>query len=1511
MGQQAEPEQGRGEERRLPVVGIGASAGGLTALQNFLNALPAVRGLAFVVVTHMDPQRESLLPELLQRHTEMTVIQVRKRTPIEANHVYVIPPGQQIVVTDTHLDVREFDEPRGQRMPVDRFFRSLASVHKEAVAIILSGGGADGAVGVKAIKAEGGLLMVQHPDEAEHDSMPRAAIATGVVDVVLPVVQLAEKLAEYHASGNRLRSETKKLTDETLEVIFRILTQVQAQTGHDFSQYKRSTILRRIQRRMQLHGLATLEAYLEYLRHSTDEAQALFADLLIGVTNFFRDRDAWEALAEEVIPRLFEGKEQGDTIRVWSIGCATGEEAYSLAILLMEHAARLEQTPSGIPGLQVFASDLDDGALTRAREGLYPQAIEADVGPERLERWFLKEGHYYRIRREVRDIVLFSNHSILRDPPFSRLDLITCRNLLIYLQRELQQNVFQIFHYSLNPEGYLFLGNSETAGAMQHLFRTVDKEHRLYQARPWRGEQPNVPSLPLAMRRHGIDEGRRSLEAEEHPTWGRTGKGFAAALHQVRLEEAAPPSVLVNDEYQIVHMSERAGRYLHHRGGVISTNLLEVVREELQFELRTALFQAFAQKRTVLSRSVAVDFNGAPHRVVVAVRPHPHTRSGETEESGEQSGLRPEATERMALVFFLENEAGEQQLVLPEGAEETAEPTATQGRSRRPEAIISKLEAEVQYLRERLQATTEEYESSTEELKAANEELQSINEEFRSATEELETSKEELQSVNEELQTVNAELKNKLEEISRAHGDLENLMTATEIATLFLNRELHIERYTPGTVELFNIMPTDRGRPITHLTNKLNYDTLVEDAQSVLDNLVPIEREVQDAEGRWLLAQLRPYSTPDHRIAGVVLTLVDISELKQAEEALRAEKEYSEKIVHTVREGMLVLKPDLTVEFANDSFFQMFEVSAAETIGSQIYDLGNGQWDIPDLRILLEEILPQEKIFNDYRVEHRFETVGRRIMLLNARRLDHVERILLAIEDITDREQYEQELRESEKRLRKVLSIGTVGVLFFDENGTIVDANNTFLEQVGYSRAELEAGELSWRRLTPPEWIEDSEEQLEILAATGLIGPYEKQYYRKDGSRWWFLFAGAKLDDGTVVEYCIDISKQKEIEARLRERERELAALNETLEERIQTRTGELRTARDLFQALFHANPLPVSLTRLSDGRFLDVNEAYLDYFGYEREQLLGQSSLELNIGLSGQARDQLLDRLRVTGSVRNEEIGVAHPDGTPHTVLVFMELLDLDGTDAAISSFVDISERKQMEEQMRRLSAQLTMAEHEERGRVAQILHDDLQQQLYGMQIELTFLRDKTSDEALLREIDEMDEALAAATVTVRQLSVDLSPPILEGEGLAEAIRWLSRQMQQQYRLEVELDAQSSFPVANHDRRVLLFQMVRELLFNVVKHARVPQVRVSLQALGGDDKGSDIYRIDVVDEGVGFDVEQFLKPGSGAYGRGLWNMRERLRLIGGQFEVQSAPDAGTQVTIIAPVEIGEQPKEP
>src|SRR5215831_1520232 len=772
------------------IVTIGASAGGVAALQRFFEALPEETGAAFVVVVHLDPDHRSELPQILAGRTRMPVTQVNKAEKLEADHVYVIPPDRRVQLIDHEISPTEFEEPRGKRAPIDGFLRSATEHASDGFAIILSGAGSDGAIGVRAVKEAGGIILVQEPEEAEYSSMPRSAIASGVADFVLPVRDLAARLVELiRVKRTTMRAEEPEVDEELLR---RVLAHLRVRTGHDFSKYKRSTVLRRLGRRMQVTRTDNLSDYYQALRDSADEAQALLSDLLISVTTFFRDHDAFEALKTQVLPGLFEGRGLDATIRIWVSGCATGEEAYSIALLLQEEAAKHELRPP----IQIFGSDLDARALAVAREGRYPASIEADVSEDRLRRFFIREGDRYRVRQEVRDTILFAVHDMLKDPPFSHVDLISCRNVLIYLDRDLQDQVCNTFHYALNAGGFLLLGAAETADHPPGLFRTIDRSARIYKSIAQTGDKPRLlPRLlgPVTVRDQTALVGRHispSVALSE------------ATLHRRVLEEVAPPSILVDDMHRVIHLSESAGRYLQPPGGSLSGDVVDLARPELRFELRSALHRFFEQRQPTLSLPIMVRFNGAPHRVHVQV-----------------AGVTDATDAPRALVMFIEGEAVDETIISAEPEQATNE-------------IVRRVRQELELTQARLRTVREESDASNEELRAANEELQSINEEYRSTSEELETSKEELQSINEELQTVNSELKLKLEAISRAHSDLQNLVAATEIGTLFLDSRLRIKRFTDRMTDLFRITLSDEGRPITDFAHQLEYNDLVKDARA-------------------------------------------------------------------------------------------------------------------------------------------------------------------------------------------------------------------------------------------------------------------------------------------------------------------------------------------------------------------------------------------------------------------------------------------------------------------------------------------------------------------------------------------------------------------------------------------------------------------------------------------------------------------------------------------------------
>jgi two-component system CheB/CheR fusion protein len=845
----SEPTSGQ-QERATRIVGIGASAGGIPALKLLFRDLHPDGSVAFVVVSHLTSGRESSLVSILQGQTSLQVSQAVDGEAPRPGHVYVIPPGADLVLQDGALRLAD-REPGVGHAPIDRFFRSLADgLGRDAACVVLSGTGADGTLGLKRVKEEGGLTMVQAPEDAEYDSMPRNALATGLVDLALPAAQLSERLRLFADDGDiaALLVDDGRRAESVGDSLRDILTLVRIRSGHDFSNYKRATLLRRVSRRMQVCQSETIAQYHRFLREHPGELASLLRDFLISVTNFFRDPDVFTAVAAEVLPRIFAGKDRSGQVRIWVPACATGEEAYSLAMLAAEHASRLVEPPN----IQIFATDIDEEALAEARAGRYPETIAADVTPARLERFFLHESGCYRVKKEIREMVLFSPHNVLRDPPFSKLDLVSCRNLLIYLNREAQDRVLGILHFALRPDGLLLLGSSESAESVTMLFTAIDAKHRVYVRRPATSPVALTAMFPV---------GKWHVSAPAPAAGGHDPVLSFGELHHKLVELYAPPSIIVNEELDVVHLSEHAGRYLNVGGGEPTRHLLRLVHPELRLELRAAIYAARQKERGSDSRPVRYQRDGKDVVVQLQVRALDF----------------PDVARGMLLVVFDEHEAA----LVPA-------PAVEPGGAASMEPVVRQLEAEVHQTRDQLRTTVEQYETTVEELKASNEELHAINEELRSATEELETSKEELQSVNEELTTLNHELKEKVDEVSRANSDLQNLMTSTDIAVLFLDRDRNIKRFTPRAQELFNVIPSDVGRPLAHVTHGLDYEDLAADANQVLQHLRTVERGIRGKDGRRFLVRIHPYRSLEERIEGVVLTFIDVTELKQAEADLRA-----------------------------------------------------------------------------------------------------------------------------------------------------------------------------------------------------------------------------------------------------------------------------------------------------------------------------------------------------------------------------------------------------------------------------------------------------------------------------------------------------------------------------------------------------------------------------------------------------------------------------------------------
>ena len=1206
----------------LRLVGLGGSAGSLRALQEFFSGMPPEPGMAFVVIVHLSPDHESTLADLLQRWTAMPVHQVNGPEKVELNRVYVIPPGKTLTVTDGYLRLSDPAPRRGRHVAVDIFFRTLADTHGlHAAAVVLSGADGDGAMGIKRIKECGGLTIAQDPSEAEHDSMPRAAVATGMVDWVLPVAEMPRRIIQYWETERQIQlpvetdpqltreipSHGEKAPAEQREASLReILNFLRVRTGRDFSYYKRPTILRRIGRRMQVNGLAEPSAYLAFLRTNPGESVALLQDLLISVTNFFRDREAFDAL-EAVIPQLFEGKGPNDYVRVWVPACATGEEAYSIAMLLSEHAGSLDAPPS----FQIFATDLDESAIQTGRDALYPEMISTDVSEERLRRFFSKTQGGYRVKRELRESVLFAIHDLLKDSPFSRLDLVSCRNLLIYFNRDAQGKALQIFHFALTPRGKLFLGVSDSVDEGNALFAVIHKKYRLYSPRGFPRQGFPVPqgpsSLTLVARRHAFESPAMasSALAEGTPPGGPLHRALGGAAdhltwgerHFKLIERFGPPSLIVNADHDIVHLSENAGRFLQLTGGEPTTNLLRIVHPMLRVDLRSALFRARQSGEPVDLRDVPVEIEGKPRTIDIHVVP--------------EQILGPD----LFLVVFDEKDAG-------------AGAAAAPGAGREP--LSNVLEQELEHVKRELRDNVEQSEAASEELKASNEELQAMNEELRSATEELETSREELQSINEELTTVNQELKSRVEELGRSNSDLQNLMASTAIATIFLTRDFSIGRYTAAAVSLFNLIATDIGRPLSDLTHRLDYPELVENAKRVLATLAPFEREVSHSDGRRFLARILPYRTTDDHIAGTVLTFVDITEAKRAEEALRASEIRFRAVANLVPDLLWSADKEGQWTWCNQRWTQYTGLTLDQSEGSGWLNAVHPE-DREATRMAFETI-PSGGTFQH---EHRIRAAdgGSSWFLIRAEPVQSASgetgQWFGAATNIDAYKRSQAALATSQERLRLVLENAREFAIFsMDLSRRVTSWNQGAQNLLGYTEAEI-IGQPADLIFTEEDRAAGAPETEAALALAEGRAADERWHRRKDDSRFWGGGAMMAMHDGGgkaigLVKILRDETAARNARETLENSGRELLAALQAAEG-AKAEAEAAGQAKDRFLAVL-SHELRTPLTPVLMGvRILQLNQD-LPPSNLEALEMIAR-----NVRLEARLIDDLLDVSRLS----------------------------------------------------------------------------------------------------------------------------------------------------------------------------------------------------------------------------------------------------------------------------------------
>jgi two-component system CheB/CheR fusion protein len=1193
---------------RVFVVGIGASAGGLEAFTRLLRHLPTDTGMAFVLVQHLDPARESALTDLLSRATSLPVREAANNLPVEPNHVYVIPPDSSLGIANAVLKLQPRRSPTGPHRTIDLFFEALAQDQRErAVGVVLSGTATDGTLGLEAIKAEGGITFAQD-DSARYDSMPRSAVAAGCVDFVLKPEDIATELAriakhplvagqpdEVFAAEDNRASATAHADDETALPsggrgtprtgskqaraeakaphgrvadggFKKILLLLRNHCGVDFSFYKSTTIQRRIARRMVLNKQHRLEDYARFLRGNAKELDALYSDALISVTSFFRNPEAFDILKRRVFPKLL--RQRGDEpVRVWVLGCSTGQEAYSMAMAFVEAG---EKAPR-MPRLQVFATDLNDALLEKARHGLYAKSLAHDVSPERLRRFFVEEEGGYRVSKPLREMVVFARQNLTSDPPFSRMDVVSCRNLLIYLEPSLQKRLFPTFHYALKPEGFLVLGGSESIGGFTDLFEPLDRKHKIYskKAAPTpafhlpvtngRGEQGFRPQ----QRQVGTSRAERKGRAELQGF--RTEFSSQREADRVTLNQYAPPGVLVNAELQVLQFRGPTSAYLEPPTGKASFDVLKMAREGLMLPLRAAINKAKKQNKTARADNARVRQNGATRAVNMEVIP-----------------LR-NLSERCFLILFEDAERparvgdGARSRKRAGGTARTSRAAGKKEESRR----VANLERELAETRDYLQSLQEQYEAANEELHASNEEVQSANEELQSVNEELETSKEELESTNEELSTVNEEMANRNIELSRLNSDLVNFQTSTRIAIVLLGRDLTIRRFSAQAEKQFNLLAADVGRPIGSLRHNLDLPGLEGFIAEVIASVREREQEARDKDGRWYSLRVRPYLTVDNKVDGAVLVLVDINDLKRSEAEVKAARSYAEAIIRTSRDPLVVLRGDLRVNTANEAFYKAFKTAPDQAEGRSIFELSDGFWRIPKLRMLLTDILPRNSFFNNFEVTHEFPHIGRRTMLLNARRLDvddgSAPMILLAIEDVTERLRGDM----AAVSLAAIVNSSDDAIIGKDLSGVIVSWNKGAERLFGYSAQEAIGRPITM--LIPPERLHEEPEIIERIKRGEPVRPFETVRVRKDGSRLEISLTVSPIKDATgrvigASKIARDITERKEADQRqqflmneLAHRSKNLLAVIQSIASRSLSGRASLTEAREVLMRRIQA----------------------------------------------------------------------------------------------------------------------------------------------------------------------------------------------------------------------------------------------------------------------------------------------------------------------------------------------------
>ena len=1427
----------------FPIVGVGASAGGLEAFTELLKTLPDNPEMAFVFIQHMAPTHESMLPRLLSKSTAMQVVEVTDGMKVQPNHVDVIPPNAGMTITGGVLRLVARKEGAGKILPIDDFFWALAEDQKRAaIGVILSGTASDGTQGLKAIKAEGGITFAQDKRSARFADMPISAVASGSVDFILPPEGIAEELARMmrHPYIRAAEAELPHAAEGPDESLRRICLLLRTATGVDFHLYKPATIGRRVARRMAVQKASTREEYYQLLRGNRAEVDALYEDIFIHVTGFFRDAEPLLAMRGNLVASALDNQQGEHVIRVWVPGCSSGEEVYSIAMLLIEElGARPTQTR-----IQIFGTDISERAIEHARTGIYPEASMATVSAERRRRFFLRVESGYQIAKFVRDLCVFARHDVTKDPPFSKLDLISCRNVLIYLGPVLQKRVAETFHYALKPSGYLLLGKSESLNAHSNLFAMED------------------PRLKIFTRKQSAAPVYLSTAVAEYAKADRTGgQGHQQTPFDLRreaertlLDQFVPAALVIDPDLQIVHFQGNTSRYLAPATGQPSFHVLRMVRPELVVDLRTAIHEAKKNKAPVRRSGIHLKQNGTLRSVDLQVTP--------------LKGRHPKESD--FLVVFQEASTA-----VPIEAERST-PSTGKGKGRESKQI-EQLRRELSTAHAQLKTIIEEHEATSEEMTAVNEEIISSNEELQSTNEELETAKEELQSSNEELITLNDELQNRNAELGQLANDLSNLLVGVEIPIVILSNDLKIRRFTPVAEKALNLIATDVGRPFTDMAIPLNVTDWKELMTDVVENRRVVERDVQDREGRWHGLRIRPYQTGEHPVDGILMALFDIDTARRSLDEARAARDLSEAVVESVHEPLVILDSELRVVKATQTFYETFLMAASETEGRNFFTLSGGIWDVTGLRRQVEEILSRNTRVDDFEVVAEFPGLSWRHMFVNARRVhrqsDQPPLLLLSIQDATVRRETED---GQQQRAQVAQQSSAEAIVAAGADGRISMANPRAAEMFGYTTQELLGSPVE--RLVADSFRETYTRRRAEFVAGPQAGPIanglELNGRRKDGTEFPVsitLSSVVSKDGLTVVDLICDLDERTETEKQLRISQERLALAQQGAGIGIwDWDTHSDRAACSRGWGPLHGLP-PDDHTCTHDQWLALIHPE-------DRERI--QDEL-----------DQALDGRKVY----NTEMRVVWPDGSVHWLLCRGSVLR--GPDRKpvriVGVSVDITSRKKAEEERDKLTGRLAIAQDEERRRISRELHDDLTQRLAGLAMELGRLSTEfpAASERLKKRIHALQGRVVEAAETSRHVAYSLHPSELEDLGLAAALRAYCEDFGREG-VTVQFTSRDLPETMSREVASCLYKITQEGLRNVVKHAQTPQAWVTLEGKTGK------LILEVRDAGSGFPVQSLGASG----GLGIVNMRERARSLKGKFSIESVRGAGTKITVEVPL---------